>query len=65
MGGPVDYHAKQNKLEERQLPHGTIYMWNLNTTQVNPATRNKNRITDIRSDLWLLRRGQGGKDWEF
>lgn len=40
MDGPGDYHAKQNKLErERQLPHGTIYMWNLNTTQVNPATK--------------------------
>ena len=40
MDGPRDYHAKQNKLErERQMPHDIIYMWNLNTTQVNPATK--------------------------
>ena len=44
MDGARDYHTKQNKLEsERRMPHDIIYVWNLNTTQVNAATKQEQK----------------------
>ena len=67
MDRPRDYHTKQSKSEEKQIPYDVTYMWILKygtneliyETETEPQTQ--------RTDLWLPRESWGGRgmDWEF
>ena len=57
MDGPRDYHTKWNEPErERQIPHDTIYMWNLKSdmwTYLQKQTHTENKLKFIKGEtVW-------------
>ena len=63
MDRPRDYHTKQSKSEEKQIPYDVTYMWILKygtneliyETETEPQTQ--------RTDLWLPKGGGLGEGW--
>ena len=67
MDEPRDDRTKGSKSDrERQTPHDSTYMWNLNMAQMTLPTKQK-RTHRQRTDFGLPRGREcvGEKDWEF
>ena len=56
MGGPRDYHTKQNKSDrERQIPYDITYMWNLKYDTNQYTYKTKTDSQTQRTVLWVPR----------
>ena len=64
MDGPRDCHTEWNKSDrERQISYDMTYMWNLRKWYKWTYLQNRNRLTDIESNL-MVTKGEklGGGD---
>ena len=60
MDGPRDDHTKGSKSDREEQIRDIAYMWSLKYAMSELNLRNRNRLTDVRTDLWLPRgRGNG------
>ena len=65
MDGSRGYHTKWNTKSdtERQISHTITYMWNLKRWDKSTYLRNRNRLTDFKTTLWLpKRKAKWGRD---
>ena len=61
MNSAREYYTKWGKAErEGRIPCDVIYMWNL---KHGTNEHNRNRLTDIETDLWLSRGKGEGEGW--